>query len=352
MAMSGTLADHGIHPLDNSDSEFGSHVDLERLLSGSSINLRDLGAVTDRVQTGLVFRSSQVVSPAQLKKLGVKTVIDLRQAPMPCKAHGHNVRQSVARAAFGAWIWLKSAVRRRCKRKVKSAELQVLLQKESAIKEAAPCWRCTDAGEAQYGVHAQVYHVDLLPGIVTLFIFAALPHRLQCKVVYLALTRRHPEPVVAAAVADPRILGYLKLYKIILERSKNHLASALRLLLCEDHMPVLIHCIHGKDRTGLVVMLIYLLCGVPHDVIVQDYAQSESLLREGRENRQLLGLPEEITTDEIIASAAHVMEATIEYLHDKYGDVEAYLRSAGMRQEEIEDIRNKLRDRRIEIVVR
>ena len=52
---------------------------------------------------------------------------------------------------------------------------------------------------------------------------------------------------------------------------------------------------------------------------------------------------EEITTDEIIASAAHVMEATIEYLEQKYGDVQAYLRSAGMRQEEIEDIRNRLK---------
>ena len=142
------------------------------------------------------------------------------------------------------------------------------------------------------------YAVDLLPGIVSVFIFAALPHRLQCKVIFLAIKRKHPEPVVAAAVADPRIMGYLKLYKIILERSKSNLAAALRLLICDDHMPVLIHCIHGKDRTGLVVMLIYLLCGVPHDVIVRDYAQSESLLKEGRDNRQLLGLPgEELLID-------------------------------------------------------
>lgn len=78
MTMSRTLADHGIHPLDNSESEYGSHVDLERLLSGSSINLRDLGAIADAVQPGLVFRSSQVVSPAQLKKLGIKVCLFLR----------------------------------------------------------------------------------------------------------------------------------------------------------------------------------------------------------------------------------------------------------------------------------
>lgn len=28
----------------------------------------------------------------------------------------------------------------------------------------------------------------------------------------------------------------------------------------------MVHCIHGKDRTGLVVMLLLLLCGVAHEV--------------------------------------------------------------------------------------
>ena len=266
-------------------------------------------------------------------------MIDLRQAPVVCKAHTHNVRQYMSRAVCKFVVWVK---RIGSKRRMKSDDLELLLQKETAVKEAAPCWRCTDAGEQQYGVHAQVYHVDLLPGMVSVFIFAALPHRLQGKVIYLALRRRHPEPVVAAAVADPRIMGYLKLYKILLQRSKSNLAAAMRLLLNDDHFPMLIHCIHGKDRTGLVVMLIYLLCGVPHDVIVRDYAQSESLLREGRDNRQLLGLPVEIVTDEIISAAAHVMEATIVFLHEKYGDVNNYLLSAGMRQEEIDGVKRKL----------
>jgi hypothetical protein len=221
---------------------------------------------------------------------------------------------------------------------------RLLTPREQLEEEAAaPCWRCTATGEEQYGVHAQVYHVDLLPGAVTLFIFAALPHRLQLKVIFLKLTRRHPEPVVAAAVADPRIMGYSKLYQILLKRSKKNLVCALRLLLLgEDHVPCLIHCIHGKDRTGLVVMLIYLLCGVPHNVIVRDYAQSESLLREGRDNRQLLGISEAMTTDEIIASQAHIMESTLEFLHEEYGDVTEYLRRAGMRHDEVLALRRVL----------
>lgn len=72
--MSGTLSDRGIRPLDRPESEAGSHADLRHVLS-ESINLRDLAEATDLVQAGLILRSSQVVSPTQLKKLGVKVSV-------------------------------------------------------------------------------------------------------------------------------------------------------------------------------------------------------------------------------------------------------------------------------------
>lgn len=53
----------------------------------------------------------------------------------------------------------------------------------------------------------------------------------------------------------------------------------------------------GKDRTGLVCMLLLRLCGVGRGAVVRDYALSESLLLEGRQKRRLLGLPEHLTTD-------------------------------------------------------
>ena len=54
----------GIHPL---------LPELEaRLELAVSINLRDLGEVTAAVQEGLVYRSSEVVSPTQLRQLRIK----------------------------------------------------------------------------------------------------------------------------------------------------------------------------------------------------------------------------------------------------------------------------------------
>ena len=69
--MSSTLSSRGIRPLDIAESEAGSHTDLTHVLA-TSINLRDLADATELVQPGLILRSSQVVSPTQLKKIGVK----------------------------------------------------------------------------------------------------------------------------------------------------------------------------------------------------------------------------------------------------------------------------------------
>ena len=40
----------------------------------------------------------------------------------------------------------------------------------------------------------------------------------------------------------------------------------MRILMMEANFPVVIHCTHGKDRTGVIIMLLLLLCNVPTEV--------------------------------------------------------------------------------------
>ena len=49
-------------------------------------------------------------------------------------------------------------------------------------------------------------------------------------------------------------------------QSKDQVARALRLWTHEENLPILVHCIHGKDRTGLVIALLLFLIGVPIEV--------------------------------------------------------------------------------------
>lgn len=98
-------------------------------------------------------------------------------------------------------------------------------------------------------------------------------------------------PSLPAAIADPDVMGWFKFYKILLKKAQLQVVRAVRVFANSGAAPVLMHCIHGKDRTGLVAMLLLQLCDVPASSIVNDYKESELVLRESRENHQLISLP-------------------------------------------------------------
>ncbi len=74
-------------------------------------------------------------------------------------------------------------------------------------------------------------------------------------------------------------MGYFKFYKLLLEKARLPLARAVRLFADKDSAPVLVHCIHGKDRTGLLAALLLLMLGVGEAAVVRDYVRSEEELK-------------------------------------------------------------------------
>ncbi len=66
---------------------------------------------------------------------------------------------------------------------------------------------------------------------------------------------------------------FYEMYKMIVfgERTKNMISEIFRILLDGSSSAVLWHCSAGKDRVGVVTMLILLALGVDREVIVQDF---------------------------------------------------------------------------------
>jgi protein tyrosine phosphatase len=64
------------------------------------------------------------------------------------------------------------------------------------------------------------------------------------------------------------MLGSLELCPdcVIGLQSKKEIAKGLRVMTKEENFPVLVHCMHGKDRTGLLIMLLLLLCSIEPQV--------------------------------------------------------------------------------------
>jgi protein-tyrosine phosphatase len=67
-------------------------------------------------------------------------------------------------------------------------------------------------------------------------------------------------------------------YTEMLAEAGRRYADALRLLAATDALPAVFHCAAGKDRTGLLAMLVLGAVGVSHDDIVEDYALTSTTM--------------------------------------------------------------------------
>ena len=107
---------------------------------------------------------------------------------------------------------------------------------------------------------------------------------------------------------------------------------------------VLIHCEVGKDRTGLMTMLLLDLVGTPAEVIAADYVLTAAglqglfadLIAKADTDARRTRLAEEaLCRAEVIAAIHSAFRA-------RYGDAEAYLLGAGMSPASIEALRARL----------
>merc|ERR1712070_971850 len=80
-----------------------------------------------------------------------------------------------------------------------------------------------------------------------------------------------------------------------LEHCRAEVKAVYDILANEHSYPLLIHCTQGKDRTGLNILLVLMLLGVPIDAINEDYMLSEKELAPEKEEKvreiMSIGLP-------------------------------------------------------------
>ena len=134
-------------------------------------------------------------------------------------------------------------------------------------------------------------------------------------------------------------------YLVFLEHFKQNVAAGLRAVARAPEGGVVVHCLGGKDRTGLLTALLLHLAGVDAEQIGADYGLSEERLRP----RHDVWIAEAETEAErerlrrVLQSPAASMVGVLEELENRYGSVEGYLRSAGVTDEELEFARVRLR---------
>jgi protein-tyrosine phosphatase len=154
------------------------------------------------------------------------------------------------------------------------------------------------------------------------------------------------EEIEAAAAAAPDVTTSTRdVYLIFLERFGANIAAALRAVANAPEGGVVVHCVGGKDRTGLLVAFLLHLAGVPDEEIAADYALSAERLRPRHEAWFAAADSEEELERlrRIAQTPAESMLGVFRELERRHGSVDGYLRSTGLTEEELERLRHRLR---------
>jgi len=152
--------------------------------------------------------------------------------------------------------------------------------------------------------------------------------------------------VEAASQAAPDLASATRdVYLVFLERFRPNFARAISEIAGAPEGAVVVHCMGGKDRTGLIAAMLLRLAGVGHQEIGADYALSEDRLRPRHEAwlAEAATDAERARIERISATPAAAMVGVLEELERRYGSVEAYLRAGGAAEQDLEHARRRLR---------
>lgn len=178
------------------------------------------------------------------------------------------------------------------------------------------------------------HHFERGPG----FADAALTHHVPVvdRVIATEEPRRVDDPV---DIAD--------LYDEMLELRRDNIVRAVEIIA--DHVgegPVLVHCMAGKDRTGIVVALVQAAIGVPITSIVDEYARSDEptrLRRVAMITDPLPGDPDVATAPELIWTApGQAMELFATRAVARHGSLEAWPLAVGIPAPAVRALREHL----------
>jgi protein-tyrosine phosphatase len=137
----------------------------------------------------------------------------------------------------------------------------------------------------------------------------------------------------------------LDLYLAALTTRHGPIAQVLTLIADAPEGIVLFHCTAGKDRTGLIAALILALAGVETAEIVEDYALTGPMIAPLLETfiADAIARGRDVEAFRpLLACDPQTMAATLAFLIDNHGSVEAYLASIGLDNDTVGRLKARL----------
>ncbi len=157
------------------------------------------------------------------------------------------------------------------------------------------------------------------------------------KLVFLMVVGKRMEAISILGVNVMKPMGLVGIGYTTLQHCQPELSAAIHHSASSSNYPILLHCTQGKDRTGIITLLLLLLLEVPLEAIDYDYKLSGKELEPARAQMMKeiseIGLPEEFATTP--PGWVGKMKA---FLEEEYGSVREFLWSIGVGKESMQAI--------------
>jgi protein tyrosine/serine phosphatase len=147
----------------------------------------------------------------------------------------------------------------------------------------------------------------------------------------------------AEAGFTARLMGIW--YERLLSDAAELVAQAIK-LIAETEGPVVFHCAAGKDRTGLLAASLLSLLGASDEDIVADYTRTQAampgVLARLRANQPTLDTDQLLKAGAMLRADAEAMEVFLQLVAESGLSIETRLKNAGLNDETIQQLRDKL----------
>lgn len=138
----------------------------------------------------------------------------------------------------------------------------------------------------------------------------------------------------------PESMG--EMYVGLLKNSAKGFAECIQTIARHPSGLIFFHCAVGKDRTGVLAMLLLSLAGVPSDVILQDYAASAENIRPLAQRQadylrtQGIAIP-----PYVFQSEPENIQLAMDFIQEQFGSAENYLVQAGCSEAVLREIKEQ-----------
>jgi protein-tyrosine phosphatase len=175
------------------------------------------------------------------------------------------------------------------------------------------------------------------------------PRELEIEVVHVPVLGEGYDPEYVAELdehlrsVDQIADHYAWSYLDFLERYRARFGQAI-VAVADADGTVLVHCLGGKDRTGLVSALLLRLAGAGLDTIGLDYAASGPNL-EPRSVEWIAEAQDDVEREKrrlLSDTPAEGIVRVVEEIERRYGGVAEYLRAAGVTDAQLGRLRERL----------